>query len=37
MGGVADGFLDAIGIDIDFGNGCRRMFQMLTIQGILSL
>ena len=37
IGGVADGALDAVGIDVDFGmDSAEGSFQMLTVQGILS-
>lgn len=37
IGGVADGALDMVGIDVDFGmDSAEGSFQMLTVQGILS-
>ena len=37
IGGVADGALDLVGIDVDFGmDSAEGSFQMLTVQGILS-
>jgi len=36
IGGVADGALEAAGFDTDFDMGAEGVFNMLTIQGILS-
>ena len=37
IGGVADGALDMVGLDVDFGmDSAEGSFQMLTVQGILS-
>ena len=36
IGGVADGALGAVGVDIDLEMGAEGVFNMLTIQGLLS-
>lgn len=36
IGGVADGALDMVGIDVDLDVGAEGVFHMLTIQGLLS-
>jgi hypothetical protein len=36
LGGVADGAMDVIGLDIDLDVGAEGIFHMLTIQGLLS-
>jgi len=36
LGGVADGAMDIIGLDIDLDVGAEGIFHMLTIQGLLS-
>ena len=36
IGGVADGALGAVGVDVDLEMGAEGVFNMLTIQGLLS-